>query len=138
MKVKKWERESGISIICVDRYEEEIPEGRIYNQQYPGGVYFRGVMDFLKTMEHIMELSCQITAGVVRTFASSPAADVRVPESSRSHEGACATFTVRILFLQNASWQGSISWLEGYKEESFRSVLELLLLMDSALHTEKK
>ena len=67
MKVKKWERESGISIICVDRYEEEIPEGRIYNQQYPDGVYFHGVMDFLKKMEHIMERSGQTAAAAFGT-----------------------------------------------------------------------
>ena len=43
------------------------------------------------------------------------------------------TFAVRILFRQNASWQGSVTWLEGNREESFRSVLELIFLMDSAL-----
>jgi len=40
---------------------------------------------------------------------------------------------VKVLFRQNASWQGSIAWLEGKREESFRSVLELLLLIDSAV-----
>ena len=44
---------------------------------------------------------------------------------------------MRILFRQNASWQGSVTWLEGGRDESFRSVLELLLLMHSALETEQ-
>ena len=44
-----------------------------------------------------------------------------------------ATFAVRVLFRQNASWQGEVTWLEGKREESFRSVLELILLMDGAL-----
>ena len=47
--------------------------------------------------------------------------------------GELATFAVRIIFRQNASWQGSVVWLEGEREESFRSALELVLLMDSAL-----
>ena len=47
--------------------------------------------------------------------------------------GKLATFTVRVIFRQNASWQGSVSWLEGENEQRFRSVLELLLLLDSAL-----
>lgn len=51
-------------------------------------------------------------------------------------EGRCATFAVRVLFRQNASWQGSVSWLEGSREESFRSALELAFLMDSALMTK--
>ena len=45
--------------------------------------------------------------------------------------------SVRILFRQNASWQGSVLWREGGQEERFRSALELVLLMDSALRTLK-
>lgn len=44
---------------------------------------------------------------------------------------------MRILFRQNASWQGSVLWREGGQEERFRSALELVLLMDSALRTLK-
>ena len=56
----------------------------------------------------------------------------KLPEGD-AHTGALATFAVRLIFRQNASWQGSITWLEGEAEQSFRSVLELTLLMDSAL-----
>ena len=67
-----------------------------------------------------------------RTFAPLPAG----PETEaplQHHRGGAATFLVRILFRQHASWQGSVSWVEGHNEETFRSVLELVLLMDSAL-----
>ena len=124
-------------MICVDRYEECLPEGRFYNQYHPDGVHFRGVMDFLKKMQQILERTkLPQAASEVRTFRNTPVTETRAPEGIRSHEGACGTFSVRILFLQNASWQGSISWLEGYREESFRSVLEMLLLIDSALCAE--
>jgi len=51
--------------------------------------------------------------------------------------GEQETFDVKILFRQNASWQGSVVWLEQKQEQSFRSVLELILLFDSAL-TQKQ
>ena len=51
--------------------------------------------------------------------------------------GAVATFSLRILFRQNASWQGSIRWLEEKQEQHFRSVLELIILMDNALSYAK-
>ena len=51
--------------------------------------------------------------------------------------GRLAPFIVRILFRQNASWQGSVVWVEGRQEERFRSALELVLLMDSALTAQK-
>ena len=44
-----------------------------------------------------------------------------------------ATFQLSVLFRQNASWQGSLTWLERAEEARFRSVLELVGLLDSAL-----
>ena len=57
-------------------------------------------------------------------------------ESGPFRQGETATFSVRILFRRNASWQGTVNWLEGDRQENFRSVLELLLLMDSALNVD--
>lgn len=46
------------------------------------------------------------------------------------------TFCVRIYFCQNASWQGSIQWLEGRKTLFFRSMLEMSMLMFGALQND--
>ena len=43
------------------------------------------------------------------------------------------TFIVNVLYRQNASWQGTVKWVETGIEKSFRSTLELLKLMDSAM-----
>ena len=51
--------------------------------------------------------------------------------------GNLDTFELKILFRQHASWQGTILWKEGRQEQSFRSVLELIHLMDSALRTQE-
>ena len=53
--------------------------------------------------------------------------------SADLQNGAVATFSMRILFRQNSSWQGSLTWIEGNQEEYFRSVLELIVLMENAL-----
>lgn len=45
-----------------------------------------------------------------------------------------ATFLVHIRFRQNATWQGSITWVEREKTQNFRSALEMLKLMDEAQH----
>ena len=44
-----------------------------------------------------------------------------------------ASFLIRIQFRQNASWQGTIQWLEEKKTMRFRSVLEMLSLMQEAV-----
>lgn len=47
--------------------------------------------------------------------------------------GSKATFSVRILYQQNMEWQGYIYCRELRKEKAFRSFMELLYLMVSAL-----
>ena len=59
-----------------------------------------------------------------------------LPSENEPHTGKIATFSVRVIFRQNASWQGSVTWLEEKTEENFRSVLELVLLMHSATSPE--
>jgi len=43
------------------------------------------------------------------------------------------TFEVTVKFTQNATWQGQILWYKKNLKQSFRSVLEMLKLMDEAL-----
>ena len=42
-------------------------------------------------------------------------------------------FLIRIQFHQNSTWQGTIQWLEENKTLPFRSVLEMLHLMEEAV-----
>ena len=43
------------------------------------------------------------------------------------------TFEITVKFRQNATWQGQILWAEKNQKQNFRSVLEMLKLMDEAL-----
>lgn len=53
-------------------------------------------------------------------------------------EGSKSTFVVQVQFCRNASWQGTVAWTEKKKEQSFRSALELIKLIDEALAAEQK
>lgn len=46
------------------------------------------------------------------------------------------SFVVEIKSQENHSWQGTITWVECRKTENFRSALELIRLMDSAVSGE--
>ena len=46
-------------------------------------------------------------------------------------KGRLATLKTRVMFRQNAEWQGNARWLEEDLIEDFSSVLELLTLIDS-------
>lgn len=43
------------------------------------------------------------------------------------------TFIIRVMDQQNATWQGSVTWVDEQREQYFRSTLELLKLIDGAL-----
>ena len=43
------------------------------------------------------------------------------------------TFIVKIINKQNATWQGSVTWVDEQKTQNFRSALELIKLIDGAM-----
>ena len=61
-------------------------------------------------------------------------------EGQRDKVNSTSTFEVSVKFMQNSTWQGQIHWIENNRKQSFRSVLEMLRLMDEALTagTEEK
>lgn len=122
------------TLVCVDRRQDGDFSGRLYNPYLESGQTFRGLMDFLMKMEELLDrMSLPQSFTAKRSFGPPIEQEKPLnPELERRHGGE-ATFAVRVLFRQNASWQGSVTWEETGQTESFRSVLELLLLMDSAV-----
>ena len=43
------------------------------------------------------------------------------------------TFIIKVMDQKNATWQGSVTWVDEQREQYFRSTLELLKLIDGAL-----
>ena len=137
MQTKKWENEYRTTMVCIDGYEDRVPKGRFYNPLYAEGIRFHGVVDLIKKLENMLDqMQFPQSFSLVRRFSEARASAEQSPAEMKPHNGEMATFAVRVLFRQNASWQGSILWVEGDREESFRSVLELIFLLDSAAGAE--
>ena len=43
------------------------------------------------------------------------------------------TFIIEILDNKDSTWQGKVDWVNGQKEQNFRSVMELQRLIDSVV-----
>ena len=137
MKTQAYDNMFRMTVICIDSYENMVPCGRIYNMFLESGIAFRGTIELLKNMESMLEeINIPQSFSSRRVFWQSQEPKEPVKVSSEIMVGAKGTFSLRILFRQNASWQGAVLWHEGRREESFRSVLELLFLLDSALSME--
>lgn len=133
-----WGNAYRATTVCVDAYRHRVLTGRLYNPALPPeGRRFESLVEFLLVMEELLnEMHFPQSFTAMRSFRG-PQARASVPAGDRMEAGQLATFTVSVFFRQNASWQGSVSWLETGREESFRSVLELILLMNSALETSE-
>ena len=133
MAQKIWGEEYRTTMVCVDSYEKGVPQGRFLNPYMPGERTFTSLLQFLQEFDGTLErMDFPKAFQTTRTFAAAPRLDTG-PPGQNTKAGDLATFAIRILFRQNASWQGSVIWLEGKREQSFRSALELVLLMGSAL-----
>ena len=50
---------------------------------------------------------------------------------------ASDTFIVQIAYQQNDTWQGTLKWMNQGREAHFRSTLELIHMIDSAIGAER-
>ena len=64
--------------------------------------------------------------------------DIMDFNNSEVPDGSKCTFEIAVRFRQNATWQGQITWAEKNLKQNFRSVLEMLRLMDEALMDDMK
>jgi hypothetical protein len=119
--------------------------GRIYNVCCKDAILFTGLHELLLKMEDIFdELSMPQKAFQLRSFKriKNPSKEcvsfMEKIEIPLEHEQN-ATFIIHVKFRQNATWQGTIKWVEENKKQDFRSELEMIKLMDNALsHTSDK
>lgn len=121
-------------MVYVDSYEKKIPVGRFHIASDQQIRTFHGLTQLLlKINENLDRENFPQSFSELRKFQM-PSRDFLSHSSRMSQKrGESATFSLRILFRQNASWQGSVTWIEGNQEEYFRSVLELISLLDDAL-----
>lgn len=125
------------SMIYIHSYEDKNLKGTFYNLYYGEEIAFGNLTRLLLLMEDLMdEMDCPQASVHSRHFGTISKNLERTSMEQllpKPEQEVIATFTVKVLFRQGASWQGKISWSEGKEEMSFRSALEMVKLMDSAL-----
>jgi len=121
------------TMVYVDSYQDNVLRGWFQNPYLKSPQKFDSLSDFIIKMESMMDvMGLPQSYSANRSFRNT---SPRVLDATTAFlsRGAKATFCLTIRFRQNSSWQGTINWLETNSKQNFRSVLELIVLMDSAL-----
>ena len=129
-----WSDENRKLTVCIDSYEDGVLKGYILNAHQRIAV-FESLVQFLLEMEAILEdqQMPQSYTSLRRFFDLLPEGEGNAASFVSVRKGIKATFELQILFRQHSSWQGIVVWKDRNTEQSFRSVLELVFLLDSAL-----
>lgn len=127
--------------ICVDVIEEGDIKGRYYHKYSRSAHVFENVMDLVLEMEKLFDaLDYPQATTRLRSFSKNKEQKKTVEKMESVWENAVfseergekATFLVSVKTRANAGWQGEVIWVEKKNTGKFRSLLELIKMLDGA------
>ena len=141
-------------VLCVDRVEEGMGfAGRGYHAYSAEPFRFDEPAQILRAMESLYDaMSFPFPNTTMRTFGAGHAAGTcaavhrtagrTAPEERTTimsdkelleKHGDLGTFIVRVQQRQNSTWQGRITWMDEDKSVNFRSIWEMVHLIEEAI-----
>ena len=129
-------------VLCVDRINDNMIEGSFYHSYSREAVPFTGTRQLTLRMEKLYDyLHFPFPGTNERSFFTPQAPSrltkerikVMTDDELLSKHGDIGTFIVRVQHRQNSTWQGRITWMEENKTVQFRSVWEMIKLIEGAV-----
>lgn len=125
-------------IIHIDSFEKGILSGQFCRPSQGRVWKFESLLQLLVAMEQCLEESNEPQAfTAMRSFWAKEMPQEEENEQVFLGNGKVASFTVQIMFRRNTSWQGTVTWMEEGEKRNFRSVQELIFLLNSALSVKQ-
>ncbi|MDO4540545.1 MAG: hypothetical protein Q4B48_05540 [Syntrophomonadaceae bacterium] len=132
-------------LVCVDDIVARDARGRLYTSFLEQPMLFNSIMEMFNLLDDWFDRSnFPQTTHEYRSFKGTRPVTEPADEGNdfmavndRNEQGEKATFIIHVQFRQNASWQGTIQWVNEKKTQRFRSALEMIKLIDGALQQEE-
>ena len=140
-------------VVCVDQIKNKELSGNFYHSYSLTGSPFSNLGHLLFQMETLFnELKFPFPSTNERHFDGTVQKDTETEEPDRNHHaekrekimndeqllmhhGDLGSFIIRVQHRQNSSWQGRITWVEKNQTLYFRSVWEMMKLIETAIDT---
>lgn len=130
--------------ICVDSVSNYAASGRAFSRRLVEPIEFADLSSLFLRLEQLFDRqnfpqAFQRTRVIVHdTLWQDDAAADDVSggmseEMVSAQRGKIATFDIRVTSRRNATWQGSVDWLDGSARQEFSGTLELLRLVVAKL-----
>jgi len=139
-------------VLCVDGWGADGFSGRAWNAYREEPLEFNEPVEAIFGMERFFdELKFPFASTTMRRFKeASPGKAAAGGRPARPLEkekvmsdkdllekhGDLGTFIIRVQQRQNSSWQGRITWMDEDKSVNFRSIWEMIHLMEEAIGPE--
>lgn len=121
-------------VVWILSYKNQNPTGYIQTPFSDEKLVFESLTQLLlRTDKLIDELGCPQRSHNPRFLISKSVESQGKPPCAVPRQKSIASFRICVMFRMNASWQGSCEWLEESKSANFRSVLELVQMIDEVL-----
>jgi hypothetical protein len=131
-------------VLCIDRIKEYQFSGRIYHAYSAEGIPFGNVDELIFKMEAFFDsINFPHPTTNPRTFLGGKESTSKelgkerlmTDEELLRQHGDLGNFIIRVQHRQNSSWQGRITWVDQNKTVYFRSIWEMVKLVENALDT---
>lgn len=129
-------------VVCIDRRSGRRITGRMYHRHSVGAIPFFSEEQIVYLMEELFDrLQFPHASTNERSFLEEkkPAIPAIRQENVMkdgellSKRGDLGTFIIRVRHRQNSSWQGAVTWMEADRTVEFRSVWEMVKLIENAM-----
>ena len=120
------------SVIRIYSYQNKNLQGTLYHPYYGKEIPFSNLTRLLFLLDELANADNAVPDFCLDSDKMSSTGHKESLLYGRD-EKILATFHVTILYAQNATWQGRVIWTETQEAVAFRSALELIQLLDSAL-----
>jgi len=126
-------------VINIDSCENDVLSGRFCCVESEKSFYFSCLSQLILNIDKFIDdLEGPQSFQQVRTMSPVYLLRHDTAEGVHPQRGNIATFVLNVAFRYGVSWQGSVSWLEKKVDQNFRSVLELLTLINSAVSEKQQ
>ena len=109
------------ALVVIKEYQDGILSGVLRHPRLDTPVPIHSTAHLIFLMDSLLEMQ------------DCPDSPLPLVRPILKEEDSIATFQIQVLFREHSTWQGRLVWKEMETEASFRSVLELMKLLDEIL-----